>query len=111
MHGFSADAFRAAQRPWTVTCNGRTHVARPVSAMQVSEFLARARADRTDRGYFRAMEWLLRLMFPVRISYWWLGDPVRELLSLPREGLEEAMRDFFEAAGLRPQRPTLSSTA
>lgn len=103
---FNVDAFREAHRPWAFAAGARTYEARHVSAPAVVDFHARFHAATTERERVRAIQQLLRLAFPRRLSYRWRGDPVRMILALEPAAQREALTDFFACLeGRSPSSP------
>lgn len=110
MTTFNADAYRAAREPFTLVVNGRTHVARPVSA----ELVIRLQPDLASsnaRAFGPALRALLREAFPYHISMWWLGDPVRHVLNLDPATRNALVTSFFRyLGGVREMSPEMAGT-
>lgn len=108
MPGFDADAWLEAQEPWTFRARGTTWTAHPVSAEAVVRALLELRSAAPTQQY-PILRRLFRLAFPRRLSMRWRGDPVRLILALPREALDEVVTSFFAWAGItdpiRPETP------
>lgn len=108
---FNGDDWRAAHPVWSVTLDGHTYCARPVSARVVVDLVPKLlAADGTE-----ALRWLERLFreaFPWRIEYWWWGDPVKKLFALDAAALREARDDFFGhlGASAAPSVPATNGT-
>jgi len=95
--GFNADAFLAARERWTLTLNGRTYTARPVSVQEVMQFQRQMDAAGADlKKQRQALQTMLRLMFPARWAYVFGPDPVQLVLRLDSGTQGEVLRDFFE---------------
>lgn len=106
---FDADRHHASVcPPWKFTRDGRTWVARHVSALAVERFLLAYNATPAtpagDQRSGRLIIALLRHAFPRRISYLWRPweDPVQRIMSLDLETRKAALADFFEALGIQP---------
>lgn len=111
MPGFDADAWVAAHAPWTVTLEGTTYTAEPVSypvLLGFQEALHRAERQRDGPGSLAATRRLWRAAFPWRPSMAWRGDPVARLLRLPPKAHEAALIDFFVFLGVEPSAPSRS---
>jgi len=94
-----------AREPWTVRLGGIVHVAKPVSGERVVWF-HRVIAEGVPTASYAALYALLRWAFPIRLSNWWRGDPVRKILKLPEEEQRAILTDFFgHLAGTDPARP------
>jgi len=94
-----------AQEPWTVRLLGSVHVAKPVSGERVAWFY-RVVDEGVPTASYAALYALLRWAFPIRLSNWWKGDPVRKILRLPEAEQREILTDFFgHLAGTDPARP------
>ena len=98
---FSADAEQRALEPWTIEIGGRVHTAAPVSRREVLAFWAVI--ERIQAGSAQPLEEeaaltaLLRAAFPKRLSYWWFGDPVAQILSLDYRVRRRAIQSFFDS--------------
>lgn len=90
-----------ARAPWTIRLGGgKPRVAQPVSAEAFLRYQGEARQpDRGRQALFR----LLRLAFPLRLSNWWHGDPVRQILALPPGDQAAVLADFFGSSGVGRQ--------
>lgn len=111
MPTFSADEERAALEPWSITIDGRTHVARVVSRPQALAFwgvVERAkRGEVTPVEEEQALATLLRIAFPWRVSYRWRGDPVAQILALDPRIRTRALESFFASLTAElPSRPS-----
>lgn len=109
---FSVDSYRAARRTWTLTIDGRTWVARPVSAEAVLAYQGALGGASPDAGW-KATLALLRLAFPRRPSYWWRGDPVKAFARVIREApdaAKAALTDFFPMLRGVPMEPPQART-
>lgn len=93
--------------PWAVRLNGMVHVARPVSGHRVQAFYQAIRGASPEAG-MAALTDLLRWAFPLRLSYWWRGDPVRQLVRLPAEEQRTVLTDFFAHLAGTPPAPRRS---
>lgn len=80
--------------PWAVRLNGTVHVAKPVSGERVVWFYGVVDQGVPEASYL-AIQALLRWAFPIRLSNWWRGDPVRQILRLPEAEQREILTDFF----------------
>lgn len=80
--------------PWTVRLGGTVHVAKPVSGERVVWFY-RVVDQGVPEASYAAIHALLRWAFPIRLSNWWRGDPVRQILRLPEAEQREILTDFF----------------
>lgn len=98
MPTFDADAYRAAREPFAVVVNKRRRVARPVSA-EIVIALQPALASTDGAVANRALRKLFRAAFPWRLAYWWLGDPVRQILELDPVTRKRLVLDFFGYLG------------
>ena len=96
MASFDVDAFRDAHRPFGFSAGGRSFESQHVSAPAVAAFFAAFQIARTEADRARALTKILRLAFPMRLSYRWRGDPVRILLALEPAARNEALLSFFE---------------
>lgn len=83
---------------WTVTLDGFTYRARPVSARAVAEWWLEY-SDAKPVQQFALLEQLFRVAFPWRISYTWLGDPVKKIMALPLGEFVKVRADFFGHLG------------
>jgi hypothetical protein len=92
---FDVDAYRAAHRPWEFRHQGRTFIARHVSAPDCQRFDGWMATATRERQRQTAIRWILRRAFPWRPSYLLRGDPVRILLALEPAERMTALRDFF----------------
>lgn len=92
--GFDQDAWDAEHAPWSWRTRGRVYVARPVSVPAVQRYAQEVVGDFAQQE--RALRRLLRLAFPWRLSFWWRGDPVRQILSLEPANRQAVVRDFFD---------------
>lgn len=103
---FSADAEMAALEPWTILIGGRVHTAAPVSRQQVLAFWAVIGRSKdgtaTPQDEENALRTLLRAVFPKRWSYWWTGDPVRQIMALDFRARQRAIESFFESLAPAP---------
>lgn len=100
MSGFSAVTWRAAHAPWTfTTARRRTYEARPLSGPRVLQFLVETEGAR-PAAREAALEALLREAFPLRWSFVWRGDPVREILRAPLAEREAILTSFFRFQGV-----------
>ncbi|MFN2327029.1 MAG: hypothetical protein ABR551_14285 [Gemmatimonadales bacterium] len=96
--------------PWTVRLNGTVHVAKPVSGQRIVWFHQVIEQGVPEASY-AAVQALLRWAFPIRLSNWWRGDPVRQILRLPEAEQREILADFFaHQAGSIPARSRSSTT-
>lgn len=98
MATFDADAYRAAREPFIVKVKGRQHVARPVSA----ELVIAVQPDLASKDVTRAtsaLKRLLRAAFPWRLSMWWKGDPVYQVLYLDTATRNALVTSFFRYLG------------
>jgi len=94
-----------AREPWTVRVGGTVHVAKPVSGERVVWFY-RVVDQGVPAASYAAIYALLRWAFPIRLSNWWRGDPVRKILRLPEVEQREILTDFFDhLAGSAPAPP------
>lgn len=94
---FSYDSWKAARRPWELVIDGRSWVARPVSAERVLAYQLELVGASNDAGWTATLA-LLREAFPWRPSYYWRKDPVKEFARVIREAPDaatEAIKDFF----------------
>lgn len=106
---FNADAFIAALEAPTVTINGQTYVGRILSIEEWAPFADRFAAitsgDVSNSDFVTFARDYLRTVFPKKLSYRWLGDPVPALLKSP--ALVPTLTDFFvcqvAALNLSPQ--------
>lgn len=106
---FDADAFLAARSGWEVTLGGRTYRSAYVSIEQVMDFEKAINGTPAEteeggqpggsgpspRARRAALRQLLRRMFPFRLEYIWLGDPVRRILGLDQHTRGKILADFF----------------
>lgn len=115
---FSADAERRALEPWSIQIKGRVFVADgAVSRPALLAFLAvverHQRGEATVPEMEGALEGLLRVAFPrSRLSRWWYGDPVAEIMRFDYRLREAALASFFESLGLTasPSAPGTNGT-
>lgn len=104
---FNVDTWRAAHPPWSFTVEGRTFVARPVSAIAVADLV-----DGIDgvpaREQARRLRKLFRLAFPWRATYLAARrlDPVRQLFALEPGVYQGTLADFFVHLGLGKSAPS-----
>ena len=103
---FDVRTYRATTcPPWQFTSqDGRTFVARHVSAPAVDRFIREYDAAPPDSPVReRAVHQLLRQAFPYRLSYFWRhrDDAVRQLYGLDPRTRAAALRDFFAQAGIQ----------
>jgi hypothetical protein len=105
------DAWRAINPTWSLTLDGYTYRARPVSARAVAEWVV-ALGKATADEQFRLYEKLYRLAFPWVPSYLWRGDPVAKIMALPPAAFVEVKADFFHHLGVAKQTraPEMSTT-
>jgi hypothetical protein len=96
--------------PWAVRINGTVHVAKPVSGYRVAWFHGVVEQGVPEASY-AALAALLRWAFPVRLSNWWRGDPVRLILRLPEAEQREILTDFFAHLAGRAPAPRPRSTS
>lgn len=106
------DAWRDANPGWSLTLDGYTYRARPVSARAVGALVA-ALGGATATESFGLYERLFRLAFPWVPSYLWRGDPVSKIMALPPRAFREVRDDFFVhlGAGGKQTAPATSTTA
>lgn len=104
--GVDLDAWREQHEPWFIRLKGRTYEAAPVSVLTVLAFQQEVdamKASGDTRGYDAAVERLLREAFPYRwrMLVPWVGDPVRRIMAMGPEAVQEVLRDFFVWTGTR----------
>jgi hypothetical protein len=91
---------RVRQPTWSVTLDGYTYRAHPVSARAVADLVPKLAAAK-GAEQFDLLAALYRLAFPWRLSYVWRGDPVKRLMALPLPMFQEVRDDFFVLLGVR----------
>lgn len=94
---FSYSSWQAARRPWELEINGRTWVARPVSAETVLAYQGEL-LGASQSASWKATLKLLRKAFPWRPSFYWRGDPVKAFAQIIRDAPDAAavaLQDFF----------------
>jgi hypothetical protein len=96
---------------WSVTLDGLTYRARPVSARYVADWWEKYSGAK-GREQFQLLEAVFREAFPWRISYAWLGDPVKKIMALPLAEFMEIRSSFFGhlGGGSRTSVPATSGT-
>ena len=105
------DAWRAANPTWSLTLDGYTYRARPVSARAVAELIPAITAA-GPAEQLTLFEKLFRLAFPWVPSYVWRGDPVAKIMALPPAAFREVRDDFFVhlGGGGSTHAPAMSTT-
>ena len=96
--GLDLDAWRRANPTWSLTLDGYTYRARPVSARAVADLMPALTAA-GPVAQLKLLERLFRLAFPWVPSYVWRGDPVAKIMALPPAALREVRDDFFGHLG------------
>jgi hypothetical protein len=105
------DAWRANNPTWSLTLDGYTYRARPVSARAVAEWMVALGNAQPGDG-FALFERMFRLAFPWVPSYLWRGDPVKKIMALPPAAFQEVREDFFAHLGAarKPRAPEPNTT-
>lgn len=107
------DAWRAANlATWSLTLDGYTYHARPVSARAVAALIPAIMAAQPD-AQFALYQQLFRLAFPWVPSYVWRGDPVAKIMALEPAAFREVRDDFFGHLGRarKSHAPEMSTTS
>lgn len=94
---FDADAYLATLKKPEFTLNGKTYTGRILSVEQWLPFATRFEKLGNDElsptEILELSRDFLRALYPYRMSYRWLGDPVTMLMNSP--ALEPVVADFF----------------